>query len=350
MDKQLRQKTPPRFIASLVAWLAPPALRDAVATETAQGYTTQPQYLLKAQRVISRAVAVNARKEFNVQRHVGSVLSVFIAYSAAPIGALTAILAVAIPVLIWRDGHLHDVELTPETAAGNGFAVGMAVLLSQAILFYTAHSLSTAWPGLLMGTGMCMVFVSGWQTVFNSKEPPPEPVLKPYRKAWRMTLLWLTGALSLLAADRQLLGSNSHLADFLMAVPFFPLFMISLALRAGTMGSLWFGPVIQTTLNTNMQKERFLKKLNRLFRTTFDGFWPQFFLRLFFIWIALPMVVVAVRVALGNTPVDSVNWTLLVSTACGFAVLCKTWIEVRKFNDRAAAELQKKVDASDKNA
>jgi hypothetical protein len=201
-----------------------------------------------------------------------------------------------------------------------------------------------AWFSLLIGTGMSMVFVAGWRIVFPMTDPLPEPALIPYRRAWRINLLWVVGALALLAADRQLLGSN-NLVDFVMGVVLFPLFAINLSLRAHTMSSLWRGPVLQTlgldpkTANA-AKNEGLLAKINRLSRTAFSGFWAQFFERLIFVWIALPMSVVLAGVTLGRIPAESLNWMLWVSTAGGFAVLCKTWTQVKKINDSAAAEIQ----------
>ena len=311
-------------------------------------FTTVPQFCIKAQRSIRLAVLSNARQAFDVRRHVGDVLSVILAYFAywaiMPPIWLAAILAVAIPTLIWRDAHVHRAP-APEDAVTAGFLVGGTILASQVLLLSLMGLSSAASSGLFIGSGMCTLFVSGWRIIFSMKDRPPEPSLAPYRKARWVSLLWLVGAMSLLEADRQLLSSNSHLVDFLLAFVPPPVFRISLTLRAVTMGSLWSGPVIQTTLFTEVKKEAFLPKLNRVFRTAFDDFWAQFFLRVFFIWIALPMAVVLAGVALGRIPAQSVNWLLFVSTAAGFAVLCKTWIEVKTINENAAATLQKAFDS-----
>jgi hypothetical protein len=50
----------------------------------------------------------------------------------------------------------------------------------------------------------------------------------------------------------------------------------------------------------------------------------------------------------GTTPAESVNWMLFVSNAGGFAVLCKTWTEVKKINERAAVVLENEIDAREK--
>jgi hypothetical protein len=346
MDNQPCKKGPAKLLATIVEAFAPLSFRAAITSRLFDNFETNPQYCMEAARDIRLTLASNSRKAFNVRRFLGDVMGIFIGFAGfatASIGSLIAIMAVAIPALIWRDAHTHNVELTPGETATDGFALGMTILVSQLLLFFLWGSLSTARAGLLMGTGMSMVFVSGWRLIFRMNEPRRDPALKPYRSAWRMTLLWLIGAASLLAADRQLLSSNSHLFDFVLGAVPFPLFNISLALRAGTMGSLLWGPVIQTTLFMDVKKEAFLAKIKRLFRTAFSGFWSLFFERLLFVWIAFPLVLVLARVALGRTPVESVNWILWFSTAGGFAVLCKTWTEVKKFNDRVAAELQKEI-------
>jgi len=343
MDNELRQERPPRFIAKIVELLTPREFREALAVQLLKGYTNLLQYLIQAGRYIRFIVALNSRRAFNVRRHAGDVLSVIIAYWAMmPAGRLAACLAVAIPVLIWRDAHKH-LKPSPEDPAMDGFLVGATVLVSQLLLFFPTGS--SARDGLLIGTGMSMVFVSGWRIVFPMNDPAPEPALKPYRRAWRMTLLWLIGAVALIAAGRQILQSNRHLVDFLLGFVPLSVLTISLALRAGAMGSLWRGTVIQTTLFTDVKKEDFRARMNRLFGTTFSGFWSQIFERIFFVWIALPIVVVLAEAALGRTPAESVNWLLWLSTAGGFAVLCKTWTEVKNINERAAAELQKEIDA-----
>ena len=343
MDNELCQKRPPWLIAATVKLFTPREFRQALTVELLLTYTTLRQYLIRAVLNIRLMVADNAREAFDVRRHAGDVLSIIIAYCTycwmtMSIGRLAAILAVAIPTLIWRDAHKLR-KPSPWDPATDGFLVAATVLVSQSLLFPPTGSSRMAWFGLLSGTAMSTFFVSGWRFVFPMKDPLPEPALQPYRRGLAMTLLWLIGGMALLSADRQLLSSNSHLFDFVLGTPLFPVFMISLKLRAGTMSSLIFGPVIKTTLMTHEKKEDLRAKMNRLFRTEFSGFWSQFFERMFFVWIAFPMAVLLLRVALGTTPAESVNWMLWVSTAGGYAVLCKTWIEVKKINDRAYREL-----------
>ena len=349
MDIEIHQERPPRVIAWLFNLFSPRELRAALAVERRlQGYTTLTEFCVKEVQGIRVAIVDNAREAFNVQRHVGDVLSVVIAsfayWAPAPAVRLTSILAAAIPVLIWRDAHTHR-KPSPEDAAVDGLFVGAIMLVSQALLFLAGGSSNMAWMGLFVSAGTSMVFVSGWRIIFRMKHPPREPALKPYRRGLRMTLLWLIGAVSLLAADRQILASNSHLVDSLLGAVFFPLLGISLLWRSAGMGSLWFGPVIRTY----SKEEEFKARMNRLFGTEFAGFWSQFFERLVFVWIALPMVIVVARVALGRTPPENVNWMLLISNAGGFAVLCKTWIEVKKINERAAAALQNAIDTRKKD-
>jgi hypothetical protein len=350
MDEELCAKRPPWLIEATVKLFTPREFRQGLAVQLLLDYTTLLQYLIQAALGIRLMVADNAREAFNVRRHAGDVLSVIIGYCAycwmtASIGRLAAILAVAIPVLIWCDAHKHR-KPSPGDAVTDGFLVGVTVLVSQVLLFSPTGLSGMAWTGLLTGTGMSMVFVSGWRTVFSMKDPASEPALEPDRRAWRMTLLWLIGAFALLTAGRQILDSNSQVIDFVLGAAFFPVFTISLLLRAGTMCSLLWGPVIKTTLFTHVEKEDLHVRMNRLLRTAFSGFWSQFFERIVFIWVALPIAVVLAGAALGRIPAESVNWMLWVSTAGGFAILCKTWTEVKKINERAAAVLQKEIEAT----
>src|SRR5438094_10571830 len=134
---------PPSFIAAIVEALTPRRFRTALAARLIANYTTLPQYCRDAAQGIRLTLAVNSREAFNPRRHAGDVLAVFIGFSTsdASIGALSAILAVTITTLLWRDAQTHPVEPSPEEAATDAFVLGAAIVLSQALLFTATASL-----------------------------------------------------------------------------------------------------------------------------------------------------------------------------------------------------------------
>jgi hypothetical protein len=69
--------------------------------------------------------------------------------------------------------------------------------------------------------------------------------------------------------------------------------------------------------------------------------WSTYFFRLFFVFMALPIVIVALGAIAGKIPVDNVNWLQWFVNTATFAMLAVIWVEIKKINRQVGRELRR---------
>src|SRR5262249_17503678 len=142
----------------------------------------------------------------------------FIAFSVAPFPTWGPLLAAAALASLWRDGYTYPSMPTAHEAATDGFFVGTFILLSQVLLLLPAGSWTVPPAIFLRGLPTGMIRSAGWRFSFRIGRPDRGPLRESYLSAWRLTALWLAGAVALSAGNKNMFLTEGHLRDFLIGL------------------------------------------------------------------------------------------------------------------------------------
>jgi hypothetical protein len=275
---------------------------------------------------------------------IGDLACVFIAFRMLPVASLAGILVIAALTLLWRDGHTYPPDTSSGGAAADAIVLGAALVCWQLLCLLAANPFVAPRLEFLLGLPFSMAMVACWR--FNSQwERKPKPTRteaeRAYRDAWRIYILWMVAIAALIGGNTRILVGGD-VRDFFYVVEPFTWFVISRRLQSERIGGglldwemIWFGKDLEKLENAERATHLFSKRMK-----SWRDFWPVHFCEgMFFLSIALEILVVPIGVLLGRLPADAVNWFILSVDAAVFIILSRMWIELKKVHERVAAVL-----------
>jgi hypothetical protein len=339
-----RKAGPPRFLAVIVGALTPRECRHELAVELLSNYTTLSRYCIDATRRVYDVTRNNVYKARSRTRMIGDLACVFIAFNMLPVASLAGILIITALTLLWRDGHTYPPDTSSGGAAADAIVLGAALVSWQLFCLLAANPFVAPRLEFLLGLPFSMAMVAGWR--FNSQwKRKPKPTRteaeRAYRDAWRIYILWMVAAAALITANTRIVVGGDVRDVFYVVVPF-TWFVIGARLQSERIGGglfdwkmIWFGKNLEKLENAERATHLFSKRLK-----SWRDFSPVHFCEgMFFLSIALEILVFPIGVLLGRTPADPVNWFILPVDAAVFVILAGMWIELKKVHERVAAVL-----------
>ena len=335
---------PPTFLAAIVGALTPRKFRRELKVGLVSNYTNVPSYCMDAARKMYRAASINVPPAFNRTRLTGDLACVFIAFYMLPVAALAGILLIAALTLLWRDGHTYPPDTSAGGAASDALVLGAGLVAWQLFCLLAANSLVAPRIEFLLGLPFAMAMVAAWR--FKSRwEAPRKPTRsqaeRAYREAWRVYLLWIAAVYALLIGNtRIVVGGNVR--DFCYVLGSIIPFLIAARMQSKRIGGgvfdyrmIWFGKDLEKAENAERAARLFSKRM----KTWSDFSTVHVFEGLFFMSMALGILIVPVAVRLGKISPDTVNWWIFIVDAAVFITLSRMWIELKKIHERVAAVL-----------
>jgi hypothetical protein len=334
MGNPTHRNGPPKFIADLVETLTPRASRQAVTFKLFRNYRNFLSYAFNAVLSVGDATATQSIAAFDTRRLLGDLCCILIGFAAAPLAPMGAILAVAIPVLLWRDGFIHPPEPSAPEAAIDTLIVATAIVMSQALFLWAGQPWAVPWQSLGPDLAISMGVFSGWRFAVRREEPPRNPGDEFYKDAWRVNTLWFLATVGLIWANKTIAPPESA-RDFLTVVLPVTIWVIDYRKHNPTIGAPR-DRKLQSAFADPRELEQ-IEKLNRLLRS-------MSFEWMFFLSLAFPILMVLVEVWIGRMAATAVNWMQLYANTGAVLMLWKVWTEVEKVNLQAIRTLEQEIE------
>ena len=154
---------PPALADAIVRALIPPACREAVIGDLWERYTSPRAYILEAVRALPFLVFSRIRRTTNAPMVALAFLMLFASFGGSPrlwVNAVIPALAVLAAFLL-RDAY-QDLSLSPaRRACGDGVAVAVCVVATQAVLAVARPDLLLTRWGVATGTLTCLALIAG---------------------------------------------------------------------------------------------------------------------------------------------------------------------------------------------
>jgi hypothetical protein len=338
-------------VKKIVDAATPRIYRKALAARLFENYSSLPDYLLNAARLIFKAVTVQAGPALSGWRLLGDAACVIVAFSpvvftAAGLTPVLAILAVAIPTLIWRDAHIEPPERTADEAAIDGIWLAAAAAFSQPILFLISDSLTIPWPWHLYTLPAGAMLLAIWRFYF--RQAKAGAVLRAYQKAEWMTQLWMCDCVVLCLSNTQIVPSFSELQKFLFTALPLPIYVIALRRKSNAIGGMSSEPL--TELRIDLEEIENQARTNSVAGSSgqqssgLDGNW--WLKALFFALLAYPIGSALLDWLLADAAAEKIDWLQFGVSAGTFLTLSVAWWELEKINRQVTLALQEEVAAA----
>ena len=154
---------PPALADAIVRALIPPACREAVIGDLWERYTSTAAYVAEALRALPFLVVSRIRRTTNAPMIALAFLMLFASFGGSPRlwpNAVVPALAVLAAFLL-RDAY-QDLSLsTTRRAIGDGVAVAVCAVATQAVLAVTRPELLLTRWGALTGSLTCLALIAG---------------------------------------------------------------------------------------------------------------------------------------------------------------------------------------------
>ena len=344
-----RKIGPPRIVAALVAWLTPREFRQALRLKLAAQYTSFPKYCVAAMKGIRRTTALKAVEAFDANRMIGDVAALCIAFLPAGPTALAGILALAIPVLVWRDARTHPPVASTGEAAFDGLTVGPFLLAWQLLCWWFQSPFAAPWDAFILGLPMAMATISGWHWIRRWKPASRTPAEEAYRGARRLNVLWVLAIFALTAANTQIVPVGHTGRDKWFPRPLF-LLLIANRLQANRMGGGIFG-FLHLSIFTDARKQQLVDRGSMLFLHRAQRWFEISLSRCFeivaFLGIAVEIFFWPVGLWLGYVWPDEIHWSQFAADAAAFVMLLIMWGEIKKINSRVVLAIEAETKQED---
>jgi len=248
---------PPRLIEQAVGFFIPPVCREHILGDLYERYSSPVQYVLEALSTLPFVIASQVRRTFRLDLFVAEAAALYIAFGGASVAAgpaylydrgalipLAILVGVALMVLVLADAY----NPRPGSSSARRLEIGIALagaFASQTIIRLIHPQWTLPVWVLLAGGAVSIPMLRMTRVSFRGDRrdkpiiadgvAPPDEVprrsAKGYRKAWRVSLIWLAGALVVMLNSPQF-RLQSGLWQFGAAVLLIAIFLTTAVLKS----------------------------------------------------------------------------------------------------------------------
>lgn len=331
---------PPKWIVAVVKMLTPRHQRPFIGVDLWTHDMPAQQYALRAAKAFPEIVAGQMRLELHTPLVVGEACTFLISFSGLPLPPVLALLAVTLAALSVRNGYIYPGIGSASDAFGDAVFIATIAVVAEGAFLLIAPSMVL--PGRILAERILFgaLTVSAWRKIFHTEraDPEMERARESFNETWTMNVLWLAACIVLDLANVGAVPEVIRGRDFLLGAT--PLMAFGVAVRL-QMEEPPGRRIERVETREEALKRELEAKRNALYARIGNQVpWYLVFEALYFVVLALPLVIALWEWMSGDPAAARVDWRQVRFNSGMLVTLSALWIYIRRLNQRVAQGFQ----------